>query len=138
MLRPILRLIAVTAMLLVASSYTFAGNSDRFQTNHDIHVETNDNPNDVTCFRCSIYVRGEVRGDVTAIGGNIVLESGAQVHGDTTSIMGDIQLGADTKRRPGCNGCGRRGPPRFPGGGQRAMSQLWRVKAGWPWYSWCR
>ena len=41
-------------------------------------------------------VRGEVRGDVTALGGNIVLESGAQVHGDTTSIMGDIQLGADT------------------------------------------
>jgi len=96
MLRPILRLIAVTATLLVVSVYTFAGNSDRFQTNRDIHVETNDNPNDVTCFRCSIYVRGEVRGDVTALGGNIVLESGAQVHGDTTSIMGDIQLGADT------------------------------------------
>ena len=41
-------------------------------------------------------LRGEVRGDVTAIGGNVVLENGAQVHGDTTSIMGDIQLGADT------------------------------------------
>ena len=97
MLRLTCRLVALTAMLLAASAYTFAGNPDRFQTNHDIHVETNDNPNDVTCFHCSIYVRGEVRGDVTAIGGNIILENGAQVHGDTTSIMGDIHLAADTK-----------------------------------------
>jgi hypothetical protein len=96
MLRLIFRLVSMTAMLLVASAYTFAGNPDRFQTNRDIHVETNDNPNDVTCFRCSIYIRGEVRGDVTAIAGNVVLENGAQVHGDTTSIMGDIHLGADT------------------------------------------
>ena len=96
MLRLICRLVVLTAMVLVASAYTFAGNADRFQANHDIYVETNDNPNDVTCFRCSIYVRGEVRGDVTVIGGNIVLENGAQVHGDTTSIMGDIHLAADT------------------------------------------
>ena len=96
MLRLICRLAAVTTMLLLASAYSFAGNADRFQTNHDIHVETDDNPNDVTCFHCSIYIRGEVRGDVTAIGGNIILENGAQVHGDTTSIMGDIHLAADT------------------------------------------
>ena len=75
MFRPILRLIAITATLLVASVYTFAGNSDRFQTNRDIHVETNDNPNDVTCFRCSIYVRGEVRGDVTAMAATLFLRT---------------------------------------------------------------
>jgi hypothetical protein len=37
MLRLICRLVVLTAMLLVASAYTFAGNADRFQTNHDIH-----------------------------------------------------------------------------------------------------
>ena len=63
MFRPILRLIAITATLLVASVYTFAGNSDRFQTNRDIHVETNDNPNDVTCFRLlDLRPRGSPRG----------------------------------------------------------------------------
>ena len=90
------KLITVTAILLVASAYSFADNRDRFQTNQDIHVQANDSPSDVTCLRCSIYVRGEVRGDVTAMGGNIILETGAQVHGDTTAILGDIHLAANT------------------------------------------
>ena len=97
MLRLTYRFATVAAVVVLASAYTFAANADRFQTNHDIHLDASDKAQDVTCFNCSIFVRGEVSGDVTTIGGNIILEDGAQVHGDTTSIVGDIRLGANTR-----------------------------------------
>jgi hypothetical protein len=86
----------VATVVLLVSGYTFAANPDRFQTNRDIHVDASDKPTDVTCFHCSIFVRGEVNGDLTAIGGNITLEDGAQVHGDITAVVGDIRLEANT------------------------------------------
>jgi hypothetical protein len=91
-----LRLVMLTAVLACGSAYTFAENRDLFQSNHDIRVEPGDKARDVTCLRCSIYVRGEVSGDVTAIGGNVILQDGAQVHGDTTSVFGDIRLEPET------------------------------------------
>jgi hypothetical protein len=88
--------IAVLSGLLLAASFTFAENHDRFQSNHDIRIDVSDKANDVTCMACSIYVAGEVAGDVTAIDGNIILENGAQVHGDTTAILGNVRLSANT------------------------------------------
>jgi hypothetical protein len=90
------RLTMLAGVMLFASAYVVAANQDRFQSNHDIRVEASDKANDVTCLNCSIYVSGEVNGDVTAIDGNVILENGGQVHGDTTSIFGDVRLGANT------------------------------------------
>ena len=90
------KLTVLTAALIVTSTVAFAENRDVFRSNHDIYVEPNESPRDVTCLRCTIYVRGEVNGDVTAIDGNVVLENAAQVHGDTTSIFGDVRLAAET------------------------------------------
>lgn len=84
------------AGVVLASTFTLAANLDRFQSSHDIRVDAADKPNDVTCLNCSIYVSGEVIGDVTAINGHVILENGALVHGDTTTILGDIRLGANT------------------------------------------
>jgi hypothetical protein len=91
-----LKLVMLTAVLAFASAYTFAQNRDVFQSNHEIRVAPGDKPSDVTCLLCSIYVRGEVTGDVTAIGGNVILQDGAQVHGDTTSVFGDVRLEPET------------------------------------------
>lgn len=41
---------------------------------------------------CSIFVRGEVAGDVVAVHGNVVIEQGAQVAGDVTTILGNLRL----------------------------------------------
>jgi len=88
--------LAILASLLLCASVGFAQNHDRFQSNHDIRIDASDKANDVTCLHCSIYVTGEVAGDVTAIDGNVFLEEGSHVHGDSTAIFGNIRLGANT------------------------------------------
>jgi hypothetical protein len=94
--------LAVAAFLLTALPLpllAFDG-AERFQTGHDIQVESNEQTGDVTCLDCSIYVHGSVRGDVTAIDGSVILEDGAVVTGDTTAIFGDVRLDslADAKK----------------------------------------
>jgi hypothetical protein len=88
--------LAILSGLVLTASLTFAENHDRFQSNHDIRIDASDKANDVTCMNCSIYVAGEVAGDVTAIDGNVVMENGAHVHGDTTAILGNVRLSANT------------------------------------------
>lgn len=62
------------------------------QVGHNINVGPNDKVGDLTCFGCSIHVRGEVAGDVTAFGGNVTLEDQAQVAGDVSIFGGDVRL----------------------------------------------
>ena len=76
--------------IFVVPSATFAETSpDRFQMNHDIHIQTDEKVGDVTCIGCSVYVRGQVSGDVTTIAGSVIAEPGASVAGDVTTIGGN-------------------------------------------------
>lgn len=88
--RTILRILAVLA-LLAAPALAQKG-SDRLQFNHDIFVDPGQDSGDLTCVNCSIFVRGEVAGDVTAVHGNVVVEQGSQVAGDVTVVLGDLRL----------------------------------------------
>ena len=81
--------IATPAFAKDKSSYT--------QVGHNINVGPNEQVSDVTCFACSIRVRGHVAGDVTAFGGSIVIEDHAQVAGDVTTFGGDIRLDQGVK-----------------------------------------
>ncbi|HXY52118.1 MAG TPA: hypothetical protein VEI01_21905 [Terriglobales bacterium] len=71
--------------------------ADITQFGHDIHVQPDQKVGDLTCFNCSIYVRGQVAGDVTAILGRILIDADAQVAGDATTIGGDIRIGHGAK-----------------------------------------
>ena len=82
----------VFAGLVCVLSIPAASESDRTKVGHNITVAADEHVGDVTCFGCSIHVRGQVSGDVTAFGGTIVLEDEAQVSGDATSFGGDIRL----------------------------------------------
>jgi len=88
--RTILRILAVLA-LLAAPALAQKG-SDRVQFNHDIFVDPGQKSGDLTCVNCSIFVRGEVAGDITAVHGNVVVEQGSQVAGDVTVVLGDLRL----------------------------------------------
>jgi hypothetical protein len=88
--RTILRLLSVIA-LLAAPALGQKG-SDRLQFNHDIFVEPGQKSADLTCINCSVFVRGDVAGDVTAIHGNVVVEQGARVAGDVAVILGDLRV----------------------------------------------
>src|SRR6266852_2844365 len=69
---------AALALLIVVSSVVMAQeNSSRSQTNRDIRVEPGQKAGDLSCMNCSIYIRGDVAGDVFAVHGNVVIDVGA-------------------------------------------------------------
>ncbi len=80
------------------SSAAFAdGSRDRTQFGHSISIGPGEEAGDVTCFACSVRVRGHVLGDVTTFGGSIVVEADGQIAGDTTSFGGDVRLDKGVK-----------------------------------------
>jgi hypothetical protein len=89
----LLRAFCTLAIFLTPSTLLAAqANPDRFQINHDIRIKPDDKVGDVTCLNCSIYVRGQVSGDVTTINGNVVAEQGAAIGGDVTAVSGSVRL----------------------------------------------
>lgn len=79
--------------LLYVTASAFAENSrDRTQFGHDITVAPGEEVSQVTCFGCSVRVRGAVAGDVTTFGGGVVVEDQGQIGGDLTSFGGSLRL----------------------------------------------
>ena len=95
-----LRFSAFLVLLIASSTLLYAADNndpDRTRFGHDIHISGSENVADVTCFFCSIYLRGNAAGDITAFGGRIVVETPAQVAGDVTTILGDVNVASGTK-----------------------------------------
>jgi hypothetical protein len=87
------------ACLLVCASLSTAafaaGGRDRTQVGSNVNVGANEEVGEVTCFGCSVRVRGQVSGDVTTFGGSVVVEDQGQVGGDITTFGGGIRLGKE-------------------------------------------
>jgi len=64
---------------------------DRVRIGSDVTVHEGERVQQVVTIFGSSTIRGEVRGDVVAVFGNIRLESTARVHGDVTSVGGQIE-----------------------------------------------
>jgi hypothetical protein len=71
------------------------GGRDRTQVGSNISVGPNEEVGEVTCFGCSVRVRGQVSGDVTTFGGTVIIEDQGQVGGDITTFGGGIRLDKD-------------------------------------------
>lgn len=88
-----LRVFAIVAIFLSRPPWMAAeSHPDRTQVNRDIRIEPDDRVGDVTCMHCSVYVRGQVSGDVTTVAGNVFAEPGASIMGDVTVIGGDASV----------------------------------------------
>ena len=87
----------VLAAMFVSSQAFAKGGSDYTQFGHDIRIAENQRATEVTCFGCSVYVRGQVSGDITTFGGSVILDEGAMVAGEVTSFWGDVRAGENTK-----------------------------------------
>lgn len=88
----------VALVLLCAVPPAVAKNNSEYtQFGHDIRIGATQKTNDLTCINCSIYVHGQVAGDVTAIHGNVVIDGDASVAGDVTAILGDVRVDKGTK-----------------------------------------
>ena len=83
---------------LVGSAFA-EGSHDRTQFGHDIVIEQGEKATDVTCFSCSVRVRGRVSGDLTTFGGTVVIEQDGEVTGDTTVFAGDLRLESGARVR---------------------------------------
>jgi hypothetical protein len=90
-------LIRLSLIAVLATPAVAEGSHDRTQFGHDISVGSDEEVAEVTCFGCSVRIRGHVDGDVTTFGGSIVLERDAKVGGDTTSFAGDVRLDSGAK-----------------------------------------
>lgn len=88
--------LAVSCLALSVTAFS-KDNPSYTQVGHTITVGPSDEVGDLTCFGCSIYVRGLVAGDVTAFGGNVTIEEQAQVSGDVTAFAGDLRLTRNVK-----------------------------------------
>src|SRR2546430_10579560 len=84
-------LLMTSAIALPALGFADHSN-ERFQMNRDIRVEKTDKTGYLTCLNCSVYIRGEVAGDIFTLNGRVVLEQGAQVSGDVATLIGDVRL----------------------------------------------
>jgi len=95
--RVALRLFA--GFLLIAISTAAFGKDvhDRTQFGHNISIGAGEEVSEVTCFGCSVRVRGHVASDVTTFGGSIVVEGQGEIGGDTTTFGGSVRLDKDAK-----------------------------------------
>lgn len=82
---------------LALSTVAFAAKSapDHTQTGSDINVAPGEETGELTCFGCSVRIRGHVLGDVTTFGGSIVVEDGGHVDGEATTFAGGLRLERD-------------------------------------------
>ena len=88
-----LRLLALYVLFFAVLSATASADSrDRTQFGRDIVVGPAEQASEVTCFGCSIHIRGHVEGDATAFGGGIIVEDQGTVGGDSTSFGGNVRL----------------------------------------------
>jgi hypothetical protein len=85
-------------LLLAVAPFATANESPEYtQFGHDIRIGPDQQAGDVTCIGCSIYILGEASGDVTAVGGNVVVEGDGSVGGDLTTVLGDVRLNDSAK-----------------------------------------
>jgi hypothetical protein len=95
-----LRWIDCFLLVLALGVPAFAdGSHDRTQFGHDVTIGAGETVAEVTCFSCSVRVRGHVDGDVTTFAGSVAVERDGVIGGDTTTFGGDVRLdeGANVK-----------------------------------------
>jgi hypothetical protein len=83
------------ALLLVSSAALAANQPSVFHFHRDIRIESGQSSGDVSCVGCSVYVDGQVMGDVAVVFGSLVLSPSASVKGDVAVIGGNLAAEQD-------------------------------------------
>jgi hypothetical protein len=88
------QLLSVALLLLTAAVLpAFArGNGDRAAMGSDITVAEGQTAGDIACAFCSVYVHGDVNGDVAVLFGSVSVDSGHRISGDIAILGGDLNL----------------------------------------------
>lgn len=93
MIRSMFHLAMVLSLVSFPCSAALAdGSQDRTHVGHNITIGPDEDAGDVTCFRCSVRIRGHVSSDVTAFGGSVFVEDQGEIDGDLTTFAGNVHL----------------------------------------------
>jgi len=87
------RIMLVALILMLALSTAALAqptDQDRVEFGRNITVESGQSAGDISCFNCSVYVRGAVNGDIAVFGGRVVIEG--KVKGDIAVFWGTVRL----------------------------------------------
>jgi hypothetical protein len=87
----------IVATLILAVAANAKDNPEYTHIGRTINIDADQQAGDVTCVACNIYIRGQVSGDVTTLGGNIFMEDHGQVGGDVTAVAGSLRLDSTAK-----------------------------------------
>lgn len=92
------RTLVSVLLVLVLSGATLANTShERTQFGHDITIGAGEESGEVTCFGCTVHVRGKVSSDVTTFGGGIIVEDQGEITGDISAFGGNTRLERNAK-----------------------------------------
>lgn len=92
-----LSMLALAVAVTATSAFAKSNGSEITQFGHDIRIGEDQKADEVTCINCSVYVRGQVSGDITTIHGNVVLEGNGMIAGEVATILGDLRLDDGTQ-----------------------------------------
>ncbi|MFZ3211102.1 MAG: polymer-forming cytoskeletal protein [Terriglobales bacterium] len=82
---------AVLATLaLSTAALAQKSDEDRVEFGHNITIQEGQTSGDISCFNCSVYVRGRVNGDIAVFGGRVVVEG--SVRSDIAVFWGTVRL----------------------------------------------
>jgi len=90
------RLLAAAFLFFLATSFVRA-ESNRASFSSDITIPEGEATGNVACAFCSVYVHGEVRGNVAVFFGNIKVDSSHEIAGNVAMLGGDLNLASDAQ-----------------------------------------
>jgi hypothetical protein len=84
--------LSLALALFLGSGALAYGSPDRTEVGRHIGIAPGEHANEVTCFGCSVRIRGHVNSDVTVFGGSVIVEDQAEVDGDIVAFAGRVRL----------------------------------------------
>jgi len=86
--------ISLPALILTLALSTAAlaqkPDEDRAEFGRNITIQEGQTSGDISCFNCSVYVRGRVNGDIAVFGGRVVVDG--SVKSDIAVFWGTVRL----------------------------------------------
>lgn len=87
-------LLGTAASALARGPHNHGGSGrDHASFGNDITVDAGDTVDDVACAFCSVYLHGDVQGDVAVLFGTVTLDAGHTISGDAAILGGDLVAG---------------------------------------------
>ena len=88
------RLLLAVVLLFCVSLPAFGRSSnDRATVGSDITIAEGETSGDIACVFCTVYVHGDVRGDVAVMFGRVEVDAGHSISGDLATLGANLDLG---------------------------------------------